>query len=125
MRVRIIVPGKLFLDQEVDKITAPGAEGSFQILPRHIDVVWTLQSGILIVTTGKKDTYFAINQGVLVKEKDLVQISSYQVVESASLEELQETVEKNFRNLDEEEEKLSRILDKLEADTLIRLAELE
>jgi len=125
MRVRIIVPGKLFLDQEVDKITAPGAEGSFQILPRHIDVVWTLQSGILIVTTEKKDTYFAINQGVLVKEKDLVQISSYQVVESASLEELQETVEKNFRNLDEEEKKLSRILDKLEADTLIRLAELE
>jgi len=125
MRVRIIVPGKLFLDQEVDKITAPGAEGSFQILPRHIDVVWTLQSGILIVTTEKKDTYFAINQGVLVKEKDLVQISSYQVVESTSLEELQETVEKNFRNLDEEEKKLSRILDKLEADTLIRLAELE
>ena len=125
MRVRIIVPGKLFLDQEVDKITAPGAEGSFQILPRHIDVVWTLQSGILVVTTGKKDTYFAINQGVLVKEKDLVQISSYQVVESTSLEELQETVEKNFRILDEEEKKLSRILDKLEADTLIRLAELE
>ena len=125
MRVRIIVPGKLFLDQEVDKITAPGAEGSFQILPRHIDVVWTLQSGILIVTAGKKDTYFAINQGVLVKEKDLVQISSYQVVESTSLEELQETVEKNFRILDEEEKKLSRILDKLEADTLIRLAELE
>ncbi|HSR05452.1 MAG TPA: hypothetical protein VLM88_12765 [Proteiniclasticum sp.] len=125
MRVRIIVPGKLFLDQEVDKITAPGAEGSFQILPRHIDVVWTLQSGILIVTTGEKDTYFAINQGVLVKEKDLVQISSYQVVESTSLEELQETVEKNFRILDEEEKKLSRILDKLEADTLIRLAELE
>lgn len=125
MRVRIIVPGKLFLDQEVDKITAPGAEGSFQILPRHIDVVWTLQSGILIVTTGEKDTYFAINQGVLVKEKDLIQISSYQVVESTSLEELQETVEKNFRILDEEEKKLSRILDKLEADTLIRLAELE
>jgi len=125
MRVRIIVPGKLFLDQEIDKITAPGAEGSFQILPRHIDVVWTLQSGILIVTTEKKDTYLAINQGVLVKEKDLVQISSYQVVESTSLEELQETVEKNFRNLDEEEKKLSRILDKLEADTLIRLAELE
>jgi F-type H+-transporting ATPase subunit epsilon len=125
MRVRIVVPGKLLLDQETDKITAPGAEGSFQILPRHIDVVSTLQSGILILTTDKKERYFAINQGVLVKEKDLVQISSYQVVESTSLEELQQTVEENFRNLDEQEKKLSRILDKLEADTLIRLAELE
>lgn len=125
MRVRIVVPGKLLLDQKIDKITAPGAEGSFQILPRHIDVVSTLQSGILILTTGKKENYFAINQGVLVKEKDLVQISSYQVVESTSLEELQQTVEENFRNLDEQEKKLSRILAKLEADTLIRLAELE
>lgn len=125
MRVRIVVPGKLLLDQETDKITAPGAEGSFQILPRHIDVVSTLQSGILILTTDEKERYFAINQGVLVKEKDLVQISSYQVVESTSLEELQKTVEENFRNLDEQEKKLSRILDKLEADTLIRLAELE
>ena len=125
MRVRIVVPGKLLLDQEIDKITAPGAEGSFQILPRHIDVVSTLQSGILILKTGKNESYFAINQGVLVKEKDLVQISSYQVVESTSLEELQQTVEENFRNLDEQEKKLSRILDKLEADTLIRLAELE
>jgi hypothetical protein len=62
---------------------------------------------------------------VLVKEKALVQISSYQVMESTSLEELKETVEKNFRNLDEKEKKLSRILSKLEADTLIRLAELE
>jgi len=125
MRVRIVVPGKLLLDQEIDKITAPGAEGSFQILPRHIDVVSTLQSGILILTTDKNESYFAINQGVLVKEKDLVQISSYHVVESTSLEELQQTVEENFRNLDEQEKKLSRILDKLEADTLIRLAELE
>lgn len=125
MRVRIVVPGKLLLDQEIDKITAPGAEGSFQILPRHIDVVSTLQSGILILKTGKIESYFAINQGVLVKEKDLVQISSYHVVESTSLEELQQTVEENFRNLDEQEKKLSRILDKLEADTLIRLAELE
>lgn len=125
MRVRIVNPGKLFLDQEVDKITAPGAEGSFQILPRHMDVVWSLQAGILILTRGGKERFFAIHQGVLVKEKSLVQISSYQVVEGASLEELKETVEKSFRNLDEQEKKLSRILDKLEAETLVRLTELE
>jgi F-type H+-transporting ATPase subunit epsilon len=125
MRVRIVVPGKLLLDQEVEKITAPGAEGSFQILPRHMDAVWTLQAGILILTAEGEERFFAIHQGVLVKEKALVQISSYQVMESTSLEELKESVEKNFRNLDEKEKKLSRILSKLEADTLIRLAELE
>ena len=125
MRVRMVVPGKLFLDEEMDKITAPGAEGSFQVLPKHIDAVWTLQSGILILTKDEKDLYFAINQGVLVKEKDLVQISSYQIVGSEVLDELQKTVEENFRNLDEKEKRMNSILDKLEADTLIRLAELE
>jgi len=125
MRVRMVVPGKLFLDEEMDKITAPGAEGSFQVLQKHIDAVWTLQSGILVLTKGEKDHYYAINQGVLVKEKDLVQISSYQIVGSDELEELQKTVEENFRNLDEKEKKMNSILDKLEADTLIRMAELE
>jgi F-type H+-transporting ATPase subunit epsilon len=125
MRVRIIVPGKLILDEETDKITCPGAEGSFQILPRHIDVVWSLQSGILVLTKNQKERYFAINQGVLVKEKDLVQISAYQIMESASLEELQKTVVENFKNLDDKEKTLNRILDRLEIDTLIRLAELE
>ena len=125
MRVRIVVPGRLFLDEDMDKITAPGAEGSFQILPRHMDVVWTLQSGILTLTKDDEDSYYAINQGVLVKEKDLVQISSYQIVGSESLDKLHKTVEENFRNLDEKEKRMNHILDKLEADTLIRLAELE
>ncbi len=125
MKVRLIVPGRLLLEADVDKISAPGSEGSFQILPKHMDVVWTLQSGILILTTDDKERYFAVNQGVLVKEKTLVQISSFQVVESTSLEELKKTVEENFRSLDEKEEKFKKILDKLEVDTLIRLAELE
>jgi F-type H+-transporting ATPase subunit epsilon len=45
MRIRIILPSKTVLDQEADKITAPGTEGSFQLLPKHIDFVSSLSPG--------------------------------------------------------------------------------
>lgn len=37
MRIKIILPYKTILDKTVYKITAPGVEGDFQILPNHID----------------------------------------------------------------------------------------
>ncbi len=120
MRVRLVVPGKTYLDEDMDKVTAPGKEGSFQILPRHIDVVSSLQAGILILTKDKKDRYFGINQGVLVKEHDLIHISCFQVVEGTSLANLQETISENFKTLNDKEKRLKQILTKLEADTLIR-----
>lgn len=123
MRVRLVIPGKTYLDEYMDKITAPGKEGSFQILPKHIDVVASLQPGILILTKDKKDRFFAINQGVLVKEDDLIHISCFQVIEGASLSKLQDTISKNFEILDEKEKRLKQILKKLEADTLIRFME--
>ena len=124
MRVRLVIPGKTYLDEDMDKVTAPGKEGSFQILPKHIDVVSSLQPGILVLTKNQKNRYFAINQGVLVKEHDLIHISSYQVMEGASLAELQETISETFKTLDEKEKRLKQILTKLEADTLIRFMEM-
>lgn len=125
MRVRLVIPGKTYLDEDMDKITAPGKEGSFQILPKHIDLVASLQPGILMLTKDGKDRYFAINQGVLVKEQDLIHISCFQVMESVSLSKLKDTITENFKILDEKEKKLKQILTKLEADTLIRFMEMK
>lgn len=124
MRVRIVVPGKTFLDQEVDKITAPGTEGFFQMLPKHIDVVSSLQAGILTLTKDDEDKYYAINQGVLVKQGATVYISCLQAIEGATLEDLKKRVEDSFRNLDEKEKRLNQILSKFEAETLIRFIDL-
>ena len=125
MRIKLTLPYKTILDEEVDKITAPGAEGSFQILPKHIDVVWTLQPGILILTKDNKNKYFAIHKGVLVKEADVVYVSSFQAIKGDSLDDLNKALTENFKTLDEHEKQAQKILVKLETDTIRRFMEIE
>lgn len=84
MRLKIMLPYKTMLDRSVYKITAPGIEGEFQILPKHVDGTWILLAGILILNTqreSEKEIYFAISQGVLVKEGSRIYISCRQAIE--------------------------------------------
>lgn len=124
MRIKIILPNETLLDQEVNKITAPGSEGAFQILPRHIDVTWSLDPGILSISDDDGVQYYAIYQGVLVKHEDLVYVSCFQAIKGDSLEALNETVRKNFKALDDREKKAREVLVKLETDTIRRFMEI-
>jgi len=123
MRVKLVLPNKIILDAPASKITAPGTGGAFQILPRHVDVVWTLEAGILIIFQGEKETFYAIDQGVLVKQGDTVFISCFQAIKGEKLEDLNKAVTESFRQLDEKEVKARKALVKLETDTLRRLLE--
>ncbi len=125
MRIKLTLPYETILDKEVDKITAPGVEGSFQILPKHIDIVWTLQPGILILSKNDEEEYFAIDKGVLVKEGDIVYVSSFKAIRGNSLESLDESMLKNFKTLDDRERKAREVLIKLETDTKRRFMEIE
>ncbi len=124
MRLKLILPYKTILDKNVEKITAPGSNGDFQILPRHIDGTWTLRTGILTITTDK-DFYYAINQGVVVKQGDLVYISTFQAIAGESLRELSKTVEESLKVLDERERKAREVLIRLETDTIKRFIEID
>ncbi len=123
--IKLTLPYETIIEKEVDKITAPGVEGSFQILPKHIDVVWTLQPGILILNTDDEDQYIAIDKGVLVKEDDIVYISVFKAIKGDSLENLNKALAENFKNLDDREKKAQKVLVKLETDTMQRFMEIE
>lgn len=125
MRVKLTLPYETILDKEVDKITAPGVEGSFQILPKHIDIVYTLQPGILVLSKGDKNEFFAIDKGVLVKKDNVVHVSSFKAIRGDSLESLNEELTKNFKNLNDREKKAQKVLIKLETDTIKRFMEIE
>jgi len=125
MNIKLVLPYRTILDQPVDKITAPGTAGSFQVLPRHIDVVWSLQPGILTLTRDNQDEYFAIQQGTLVKKGDEVYVSTFQAVKGESLEKLYQTLTENYEKLDEREKKANEVLVKLETDTIRRFMEIE
>lgn len=124
MRIKLILPYKTLLDKEVEKITAPGSDGDFQILPNHIDATWTLRSGILNIRADK-DIYYAINIGVAVKQGDVVYISTFQAIEGESLKELSNTVQESLKKLDERERKAREVLIRLETDTIRKFLEID
>jgi F-type H+-transporting ATPase subunit epsilon len=47
IRLRIVTPSRLVLDEEVDEVTAPGELGEFGVLPNHIAFLSTLVPGEL------------------------------------------------------------------------------
>ena len=124
MRLKLILPYKTILDKEVKKITAPGSNGDFQIFPKHIDGTWSLRAGILSIVS-EKTLYYAINQGVVVKQGDIVYLSTFQAIAGESLRELGRTVEESFKILDEKEKKIRDVLIKLETDTIERFMEID
>lgn len=125
MKVTLVLPNRIILDGEADKITAPGTGGAFQILPRHVDVVWTLEPGILVIVQDNEEIFYAIDHGLLVKQGGRVFITCFQAIKGEHLEDLNRAVEENFRNLDEKEINARKVLAKLETDTLRRFLEMD
>ena len=107
---------KVLIDKEVTKVVAEAENGSFGILPKHIDFVAALAPGILSFDSAEGEEFLAIDEGVLVKCASDVRVSTRNAVQSKDLGKLKQTVEQDFRNLDERERKTRSILAKLEID---------
>jgi F-type H+-transporting ATPase subunit epsilon len=116
MKLKVILPMRIFLDQEVTKATAEAANGSFCLLPKHIDFVAALVPGIISFESEKGEEYLAVDEGVLVKRASEVMVSTRRAVRSKDLGEMLQIVKQEFRTLDEREKKTRSILAKLEAD---------
>ena len=116
MRLKVVLPMRIFLDQEVTKVIAEAANGSFCLLPKHIDFVAALVAGIISFESEKGEEYLAVDEGILVKRASEVRVSTRRAVRSQDLGELKQIVKQEFRTLDERERKTRSILAKLEAD---------
>jgi F-type H+-transporting ATPase subunit epsilon len=63
IRLRVITPTRLLLDEEVDEVTAPGALGEFGVLPNHIAFLSLLEPGEMSYKQGAIRHYIAIGGG--------------------------------------------------------------
>jgi F-type H+-transporting ATPase subunit epsilon len=63
IRLRIVTPSRLVLDEEVDEVTAPGELGEFGVLPNHIAFLSTLVPGELSYKQGATRVSLAISGG--------------------------------------------------------------
>ena len=63
IRLRVVTPSRLVLDDVVDEVTAPGALGEFGVLPNHIAFLSLLVPGELSYKEGTARHYLAVNGG--------------------------------------------------------------
>lgn len=63
IRLRVVTPSRLVLDEEVDEVTAPGELGEFGVLPNHISFLSTLVPGEMIYKQGTTKTTLAVSGG--------------------------------------------------------------
>ncbi|MBV7331646.1 F0F1 ATP synthase subunit epsilon [Chloroflexi bacterium TSY] len=100
IRLRILLPQRVLLDRNVSKVIAEAANGSFCLLPRHIDFVAPLVSGVLFFETPKgEETFLAIDAGILVKKGADVFVSTPDAVVGPDLGSLRQTVVRRFIEL--------------------------
>ncbi len=125
MRLKLLLPTEILIDEEVTKIIAEAENGSFCLLPRHIDFVAVLVPGILsFVTPEGKEEFAAVDEGILVKVGPDVLVSTRSGVRSAELGKLKQTVVEEFRVRSEREKKALSAGARLEADIVRRFMEL-
>lgn len=125
MNLHVFLPTEILVNEAVSKVIAEGENGLFCLLPRHIDFVSALVPGILsfVLETGQEE-FVAVDEGILVKCGAEVLVSSRQAVRGADLGDLRQTVEEQFRVLDEREKLARSATAKLEADLVRRYMEL-
>lgn len=126
MHLKVLLPTQVLVDEEVTKVIAEAENGSFCLLPRHVDFAAALVPGILIFTSPDgQETYLGVDEGALVKTADQVLVSTFNAVRGTDLRALKATVDKEFRELDERERMTRTALARLEAGTIRRFTELE
>lgn len=125
MKLRVMTPIEVLLDEEVVKVIAEGPNGSFCLLPRHIDFVSILAPGVLVFESADgKESFVALDEGVLVKCGAEVMVSVLNAARSPDLGHLRQIVEQQFRELDEHERQVRTTLAKLETDFVRRFLDL-
>lgn len=125
MQLKVLVPACVFLEHDdVVRIVAETASGSFGILPHRLDCVAALVPGILTFEiTGVGEQFLAIDEGVLVKTGPSVLVSVRNAIGGADLGKLRQRVESEFLAVDERVRSVRAVLAKLESDFARRLLE--
>ncbi len=126
MRLKVLLPTRVLLDEEADKVVAEAGNGQFCLLPRHVDFVAPLVASVLTFARHEERAqHIGIDEGVLVKVGDEVLVSTRQAIRGPTLEELEQRVEEEFRQLDEHERKARSATAKLEAGLVRRFLDVQ
>jgi len=74
LSVRIITPERIAYDQPADAVVATATDGEFGILPGHAPMMVVLGIGEFRIRTGDRFEWFAIGEGFLHVQDDVVTV---------------------------------------------------
>ncbi|MEO1979803.1 MAG: F0F1 ATP synthase subunit epsilon [Fuerstiella sp.] len=126
IHLQVLLPTEVLVDHMVSRVIAEAENGSFCLLPRHVDFVASLAPGILTYTDkDNRERYVGLAEGVLVKNGRDVLVSVEHGVEGDNLGELRDIVSCRFEAIDERERQAVLAVARLEADFVRRFLALE
>ena len=126
MLLKILLPAEVLMEREVKKIFAEAENGSFCLMPNHIDFVATLAPGIFSYELAEGgQELLAMDVGTLVKKGSDVLVSTRNAVRAAELGKLKQVVVEQYDALDEREKLVRSAAAKLEASLIRRFVELK
>jgi len=126
MRLLIVTPTETVLATSAQSVTAEGLEGSFCLRARHVGYVAALRPGLLsFVEDDGTETFVATGEGVLVKVGNEVRVASAAAVVFGSLGAARESLQARLRSRADRELRARQALDRLEAELVRRMVELE
>ncbi len=125
MIARLLVPDRVVLEAEVEKVIADTMTGSRCFLPRHIDFATPLVAGIVTYhLVGGEERFAAIESGVLTKKASELLVVSWRAVVSESLDDLSEQMMQRVARDEELERASRRAMAQLETRLVKELLEL-
>ena len=83
LKLEVVTPQKKALETEVDSVTLPGSEGELGILPDHIPLLTTLDTGIVSYSNGSQKQILVVHWGYAQVEGERVTILA-ELAESVS-----------------------------------------
>jgi F-type H+-transporting ATPase subunit epsilon len=126
MRLKVFLPTEVLLDVGVTKVVARAPNGSFAILPRHIDFVTALVPSVLtFVDEDGNERFLGIDEGILVKHENDTLVSTRNAVQGDDLASLRDLVRRDIMTLDEHERAARSALARLEAGVIRRFIDLQ
>jgi len=124
--LKILLPAEILIEQEVKKIVAEAENGSFCLMPNHIDFVATLAPGLFTYERAEGgQEVLAMDVGTLVKKGADVLVSTRNAVRAPDLGKLKQVVVQQYDILDEREKMVRSASAKLEASLIRRFVDLK
>ena len=65
MKLQILTPKKVVLEEEIESITAPAKDGEITVLAHHTPLFTLLKEGIVKIKHDAKETFLSIGSGYL------------------------------------------------------------